>query len=505
MEAQILRLRHAERWPVGTIASQLYVHHGAVERVLQEEGLPKAPKLRASIADSYLPFISETLEKYPKLTAKRLWSMAHDRGYPGTSLPHFRLIVARFRPRPPAEAYLRLQTLPGLEAQVDWAHFGKVLVGKAQRHLMAFVMVLSWSRAIFLKFFFGQHLSNFLRGHEAAFHSFGGVPRIVLLDNLKSAVIQRVGDAIRFHPTYLEFSGHWRFEPRPVAVARGNEKGRVERAIQFVRTAFFPARAWKDLDDLNRQAEEWAQGEAMDRRWVQDPSRTVRDVFEEERTKLLPLVEHPYPSDERVEVSVGKCPYVRFDLNDYSVPHEHVERTLVVFGDLKRVRILYGAQVLAEHPRSWDKGRQIEDPAHVESLVRWKSRARKGRGTAQLGEAAPSSTKLLGELALRGQNLGTAVSMLLRLLDTYGAEELESAVKEALSRGVPHPHAVRQALERRREERGKPAALPLDLPDDPRVRGLMVTPHSLSTYDQLTEESNDDKDTTESTDNPKRT
>lgn len=498
-EAQILRLHHAERWPTGTIASQLDVHHDAVERVLSEEGLPKTPAQRPSIADVYVPFISQTLQKYPTLTATRLWSMARERGYPGRSLPHFRQIVSRFRPRAPAEAYLRLQTLPGVEAQVDWAHFGKTFVGKAQRLLMAFVMVLSWSRAIFLRFFYGQQLSNFLRGHESAFEAFGGVPRTVLLDNLKSAVLQRVGDAIRFHPTYLDFSGHWRFEARPVAVARGNEKGRVERAIQYVRTSFFPARSWRDLDDLNRQAQEWTQGEAMARAWREDPQRTVRDAFQEERGKLLPLAEEGYPTDERVEVSVGKCPYVRFDLNDYSVPHSHVKRTLVVFADLARVRILQGTEVIAEHARSWDKGRQIENPAHVEALVRWKSRARKGRGTARLSEAAPSATALLGEMALRGQNIATAVSMLLRLLETYGAEELEGALKEALARGVPHPHAVRQALERRREERGKPAALPLDLPEDPRVRGLVVKPHSLSTYDQLTEESTDGKNNSEST------
>ena len=107
---------------------------------------------------------------------------------------------------------------------------------------MAFVMVLSHSRQIFLRFFPDARMENFLRGHVAAFTAWGGVPRVLLYDNLKSAVLERRGDAIRFHPTLLGFAGQYRYEPRPVAVARGNEKGRVERAIRYVRDAFFAAR-----------------------------------------------------------------------------------------------------------------------------------------------------------------------------------------------------------------------------------------------------------------------
>ena len=89
---------------------------------------------------------------------------------------------------------------------------------------MAFVIVLSFSRRIFLRFFLDAKMANFLRGHEAAFQAWGGLARTLLYDNLKSAVLERQGDAIRFHPTLLEFAAHYRFEPRPVAVARGNEK-----------------------------------------------------------------------------------------------------------------------------------------------------------------------------------------------------------------------------------------------------------------------------------------
>jgi transposase len=498
LEAQILRLHHAEKWPPGTIAEQLGLHHSVVERVLARAGIPKAARCRPSKVDPYVPFIIETFKKYPRLTASRLYYMVRERGYRGSE-SHFREIVRRYRPRQAPEAYLRLKTLPGVQCQVDWGHFGRVAVGKAKRLLMAFVMVLSYSRAIFLRFFFGQHTSNFLRGHQAAFSFFGGTSRVILYDNLKSAVLERIGDAIRFNPILLKFCGHYRYEPRPVAPGRGNEKPRVERAIRFIRSRFFAARRWKDIDDLNRQAETWCRGEAMERRWPEDPRKTVGEAFEQEKGQLLALPEEPFPTDERLEVSVGKTPYLRFDLNDYSVPHTLTRKTLVVSASLDEVRILDGTKVVATHRRSFDKGDEIEDPRHIEELVEAKRKARKGRGIDRLNRAAPATRALLTQLAERGQNLGAAVSMLLRLLATYGAEELQTAVEEALQKEVPHPHAVRHALERRRQERGQPAAIPLALPDDPRIRDLTVRPRSLSSYDKIQETTDDDTDDTDPT------
>ena len=114
---------------------------------------------------------------------------------------------------------------------------------------MAFVAVLSWSRAIYLQFFLGMQTQNFLRGHAAAFEHWGGVPRTVLYDNLKSAVLERQGRAIVFNPLLLDLAAHYHMELRPVAPYRGNEKGRVERAIRFIREAFEPGRTFKDLAD----------------------------------------------------------------------------------------------------------------------------------------------------------------------------------------------------------------------------------------------------------------
>ena len=224
LQARILRCYHVEKWRVNTIAVQLGVHHGTVQRVLVQAGLPvPGATQRASSLDPYVPFLLQTLQRYPRLTAAALYSMVTERGYRG-SASHFRYRVSLLRPRPAAEAYLRLRTLPGEQAQCDWGHFGHLTIGRARRPLMAFVMVLSYSRAIYLRFFLEARLGSFLRGHAEAFSAWGGCPRVILYDNLKSAVLERQSDAIRFNPQLLAFATHYRFEPRPVAVGRGNEK-----------------------------------------------------------------------------------------------------------------------------------------------------------------------------------------------------------------------------------------------------------------------------------------
>ncbi|MGH9360591.1 MAG: IS21 family transposase [Thermoanaerobaculia bacterium] len=489
-EALIVRLYHTERWRVGTIARQLGIHHGTVRRVLKKIGALRKEAPRPSLIDPYVPFLLDTLKSYPEVTAARLHAMVKERGYAGAA-DHFRHLIADLRPPPPAEAYLRLKTLPGEEAQADWGHFGTLQVGKATRPLWGFVMTLSYSRRIFLRFYPGASMAYFLDGHVGAFETWAGSPRVVLYDNLKSVVLERVREAIRFHPEILRLAAHYRFEPRPVAVARGNEKGRVERAIRYIRGAFFKARPWRDLEDLNLQAKAWSEGESLERRWPEDRTLSVREAFAVERPKLLGLPGDLFPVEERREVAVGKTPYVRFDLNDYSVPPERVRRTLVVLATLAEVRIVDESEVVARHPRSYDREERIEDREHLERLVEAKRAAHKSRGIDRLARAAPSTEELLSRMARRGTPLGYPVRVLLELLDTYGAAELETGVVEALANDVPHPHAVRHLIEKKRKREGQGPCLPLPLPPDPRLREITVTPASLKPYDLLKERGDD--------------
>jgi transposase len=490
-EAEIVRLYHGERWPIGTIAGQLGLHHTTVQRVLLQTGVdPKTVAPRPSIVDPFVPFIVEQLQKYPELRSTRVFSMLKERGYSGGP-DHIRRVVGRLRPKKPAEAFQRLRTMPGEQAQVDWAHFGKLQIGRALRPLWAFVMVLSYSRRIFLRFFPGAAMPFFVRGHVEAFAEFGGVPRVLLYDNLKSAVVERRGDAIRFHPTLLALSAHYRFEPRPVAVARGNEKGRVERAIRYVRDAFFAARSYSDLADLNRQAAQWTTTTALERSWIEDRSRTVHDAFDEEHGRLRPLPNDCFPAHERLEVEVGKTPYVRFDLNDYSVPHDRTHRTLVVFADLDELRIVEGNVVVATHPRCWDRGQQIEQADHIERLIHEKRLAREHRALDRLARAARSSTAFLRIVAERHQNVGNATRQLIQILDEIGAPELEEALVEVLEGSTVHVGAVRQIVDRRRSARGLPPPVSIPVARSQHAN-LVITPHLLATYDALKQEKTHD-------------
>ena len=489
LEAQILRYYHVEQWRINTIARQLRVHHSTVQRVLAQAGLPRiGVAARASAVDPYVVFITETLTRFPTLTASRLFVMVRARGYRG-SASQFRHRVALLRPRRVAEAYLRLRTLPGEQAQVDWAHFGHLVIGRARRPLMAFVMVLSYSRAIYLRFFLDARMASFLAGHTGAFDAFGGVARVLLYDNLKSAVLERHAEAIRFHPTLLAFAAHHRYEPRPVAPARGNQKGRVERAIRYARDAFFAARRFTDLADLNAQAAAWCAGQAAERACPEDPSLSVGSALAQEQPLLLPLPADAFAQHERLEVHIGKTPYARFDLNDYSVPPAYVQRTLSVLADPERVRICDGPAVLASHVRSYDRGAQIEDPAHLEALLDHKRAGRQHRVTDALVRAVPSIRALFAGAAARGYNLGSVTAALQRLRQQCTITELREAVDEALARDVPHPNAVRLALERHREQRGQPPATVVTLPEHVQRRDVIVTPHALDSYDQLTTES----------------
>jgi transposase len=488
VEVSILRVHHAEKWPVGTIAKELQVHHTTVQRVLCQAGVEAsvvAP--RKSKTDPYLPFIQEQLQKYPTLCASRLFQMVKERGYCGGP-DHFRRVVGRVRPKKVKEAFQRLRTLAGEQAQVDWAYFGKLKVGRAVRPLWAFVMVLSYSRQVFLQFYPGASMPFFLCGHGEAFQFFGGVPRVLLYDNLKSVVTARHGDAIQFHPTVLELSAHYRFEPRPVAVARGNEKGRVERTIRYVRDSFFAGREFSGLAELNCQAGLWTTQLSAQRPWAEDKTRTVSEVFDEERLVLLPLPVAPFPTDEQTVVKIGKTPYARFDLNDYSIPHDFTQQSLMVVADQQTVRLLHGTQLLATHPRSWDRGQQIEDPAHLARLTAEKSRAREHRGLDRLTKSVRSGREFLREVGNRHGNLGRTVQQLLELLDTHSATDLQAALIGALEHNTVHIGAVRQILDQIRSNRGLPPPVTMVMATHVANRDVVVTPHPLATYDSLTKE-----------------
>ncbi len=483
---EIRRLYTVEGWRKHTIACHLGIHHGTVSRALDRAGLlPEGePRRRRSMLDPYVEFVRKTFEHYPQLPVAELYEMVRRRGYPGgPDYFRHRIRLLGLRPRRAPEAFLELRTLPGEQAQVDWAYFGKRQVEGGWRRLWAFVMVLSYCRLIFLRFFYDARLPSFLSGHVEAFAFFGGVARTSLYDNLKSAVLERRGSAIRFHPRLLELADHYGFDPRPVAPRRGNEKGRVERAIRFLRTSFFPLRQTWSLEALNRDAQTWCRERSAQRRWPQDRRRSVEQAYLEEQAHLLPLPAEPFPCHETVIAQLRRSPYARFDANRYSVPHDRIQRPVTLLADLEKVRIFDRQELITEHARCWGKQQILEHPEHLAKLWKSKRQARVHRGQDRLLRAVPQAEELLSELARRQRHLATAVTRLLRLLEAFGAEELHAAVAEALEKGSPHPETVRLILDRRRQQRHAKPPIAIELPDDPRVRNLVVTPHDLADYD----------------------
>jgi transposase len=484
--ANIRRLHFAEQWTVGTIAAQLGVHHEAVERALAVGtggDTVLARRMPTSVLDAYKPFIRETLEKYPRLTATRVFHMVKSRGYEGSYITVKRY-VRRTRPTARAEAYFRRETLPGEEAQVDWGLFGKLLVGNALRSLCCFVMVLSWSRAIFARFYFDMTMESFLRGHAAAFSALGGVPRVALYDNLKSVVLERHGDAVRFHPRLLELAGHYHFAPKPCAPYRGNEKGKVERTIRYLRDSFFAARRFTGLVDLNAQLATWVAEVAMVRPWPGGPGGgRVAEMLGEERPRLLPLPEGAFSCDVVRPVTSGKTPYIRFDGNDYSVPPTLVRKPLTLLASEDAVRLVDGTTEVARHVRSYDKGARVDEPAHLEALAGLKRRAAELGARDVLRATLKNAAPFIEALAVTGRALGTETSRLLRLLREYGPREVDAALAEAMARQALSASSVAHLLDTRARRHKRLPGIDVVVPES--VRHVHVTPHALADYDEL--------------------
>jgi transposase len=487
--AQIRHLFHAEHWKMGTIAAELHLHPDTVRAALDTDRFRSQPRLRDRLTDPYLDFLRQTLQQYPRLRATRLYQMIRLRGYAG-SVNQLRRVVAELRP-PQREAFLRLRTFPAEQAQADWAHFGEVTWGRARRRLSGFVLTLSYSRALWVEFFLDQSLESFLLGHVHAFQDWGGAPRNLETDNLRSVVLERRGDAIHFHPRFLELSAHYHFAARPCAPARGNEKGRVERAIQYVRHSFFAARPFTTLADFNRQALDWRNQVAHQRPWPGDDSRTVAQVFAEEQPHLLPLPAHPFSSDLTRTVYADKTLCVRFDLNDYSVPPRALGRALTLVASPTTVRLLDGATEIASHRRSYDRHQLVEDPAHRQALLEQKRKALGSTASGRLAVLVPESQAFLEAACQRGESTARLTVQLLHLLDDYGAGELAAALREALDRQTPRLSSVAFILARRHRQLRRRVPLPVNLSRRPDLEDLAVSNPSLEAYDELSQDPDD--------------
>jgi len=483
VEVEISRLYFAEHWRVGTIATQLGVHADVVRRVvgLLEPRKPSPP--RPKLVDSYREYIGEILERYPRLCSTRLYDMLRDRGYEGSGRT-LRRYVATVRPAPKREAFLRVEPLVGEQAQVDWAHVGSVRVPGGTRALWLFVMVLSWSRALWGEFVLSLTVNSLLRSLSRAAEYFGGTTRQWLFDNPKTIVLGRHGDAVRFHPLLLDHAATYRAQPQLCAVRKANQKGKVERAIRYLRDRFLAGRTIHTREQGNALLAEFIESITLERRHPTRPGVTVRDCLNEERARLLPLPEPPPSCNRVLPVKIDKTAFARFETNRYSLPPAMACRTLSLIVDDERLRFVDNQTPVASHQRCWGKQRVIENPRHRQQLIEEKTAAAAPKGQDRLRTVVPNIDVLFERWLGAGKNIGSMTARTVKLLDLYGDDLFAAAAAQVIARGTHDPGALAILCEQARAAQKRPVPIDVTLSDS--VPDKDVIPHSLESYDEKT-------------------
>lgn len=483
-ENEIRRLHDVEKWKRGTIVAELGVHADVVDRVLDGGAAPALlPPPRPRLVDPYIDFIDQTLKAHPRLRATRIFDMLQLRGYEG-GIAVLRRHVAEVRPVPRGEVYLRTERLIGEQAQVDWAHVGSLAVTGGTRPLWVFVMVLAYSRAMWAELVFDLTVESLRRSLVRAVRFFEGVTRQWLFDNPKTVVLERHGDAVRYHPGLLEIAGALRVQPRLCRPARPTDKGGVERANRFLHDRFFAARAIASIEDGNRQLLDFIRDIANARPHPRFRDRSVAEVFVEEKERLLSLPAVLPETDFVVPASVDTTAFVRFGTNLYSTPPRYARsrEVLTLVASDTEVRLLDGEETVAKHERSWGKHQRIEDPAHRRELLEQKRAARTPKMRDRLLAEVPGIDALYTRWVDVGRNIGLMTARAGKLLELYGREILATAVTDVLARGLHDPGALALRCEEARRAADKPMPVTLEL--GAHVPDCDVIPHDLGNYDR---------------------
>jgi transposase len=481
VEAEIKRLFFVEHWPVGTIARQLEVHDDVVRRVtgLLSPRRVLPPRAPSPVAP-YEGFIAEQLAQWPTLRATRLYDMARERGYTG-SVGTLREHVALVRPRRQREVYLRVEPLIGEQSQIDWAHAGDLYIDGTKRTLWLFLIVLAWSRAMWGEFVLELSASSLARSLTRATAFFEGTTRQWLFDNPKNVVTERHGDRVRFHSQLAQLAAHYRVQARVCGVRKPNQKGRVERAIRYVRERFLAGRFINNVQDGNLAFLDFIEHTAHARPHPTLTGRTVASCFAEERGRLLAPPRNLPCTDVVLPVVVDKTAFVRFESNAYSVPPAFAQGTLTIAADDFQVRCLDQGVEVARHPRCFGKKRVIEDPAHRRALVEQKRGARESKGRDRLQLVTPHIDILYERWFNQGCNLGSMTTKVLRILDLYGAEIFSRAIDDVVAQDLHDPGAISIVCERLRKEHDTP--VPIEPVFGKHVTDREIVPHDLEGYD----------------------
>jgi len=347
------------------IAQKLGINRRTVHRYIKSKKTepiytPRQPK--PCLLDPYRDYIHGRLKVYPELTAIRLMEEIVPLGYKG-SYSTVKVFVRYQRPERPLSIETRFEVSPGEQAQADFAVF-KTSFGV----IYAFLVVLSWSRYLWVRFYYHQDQLTVLNGLQRAFISFGGVPKTVLFDRMKAAV-NRTGPDGRavFNEEMLRFAAHHGFRPKACQPYRAKTKGRVERAVSYLRQSFFYGRVFRDLDDLNKQVETWLTNTA-NCRLHGTTNETPISRIEQEAVCLKPLNMETYIPVIAIGRRISKDGYICYNGNEYSVPEGLGRAEVEVKASLKEIGLYQNDRLLAIHPVLDGRGKRYLAPGHRRKL-----------------------------------------------------------------------------------------------------------------------------------------
>jgi transposase len=475
---QIQDLHHHQGLNPSQIAQSLSLDPRTVAYWLaQERFRPRKETPRASKLDPFKAQIVQMLEKYP-YSAAQIWQRLKEQGFDG-GYSIVKAYVRRVRPtRQPA--FLKLAFAPGECAQVDWGSFGSVPVGQTTRRLSFFVMVLCYCRLMYVEFTVSQTMEHFLACHQHAFEAFGGVPQKVMVDNLKSAVLRRaLGQAPVFNPKYAAFAEHYGFDIVPCNVGKGNEKGRVENAVGYVKKNLLAGLDIADFAMLAPAAKHWLDTVANVRVHGQTRKPPL-ELWQSEKPYLSPLPAHPFDIATVSQVRASKQFRITLDTNRYSVPAHFAGQALTLKAYPDRLCIYRDNNLVARHLRSYDRHGDFEDPDHPKPLLEQRKKARDHQLFMRFLALSSQAETYYRQLEQRRLNPHHHVRKIVALSDTYGQVAVARAMDDAMHYGAFAADYITNLLEQR--ARFTPEASPLHLTRREDLLDIELTPPDLGLY-----------------------
>jgi transposase len=488
------RLYWSEHWPIRKIERQLNMGWKTIQKYLDAPAQSAAQRDRPSKLDPFKDIITEWLEKDPRVTAAVVEQKLRSLGYQGGH-SIVREYVRHTRPKvAPKRAFVRMEPLAGERFEVDWGHFGTLSYSGDTRKLYAFALVDAHSRMLYVEFTHSQSFATFARCHIHAFNALGGVARTIAYDNLATAVAEHDGRLVRFLPRFLGFARDYGFFPHACNPASGWEKGKVERAIGYLRQNFWPLREFTDLYEVNRQVRQWL-AEVANQRVHRETRERPLERFQPEALRPLPVIPDDYR--DASEALVHKDLRLPFDGNRYCVPHRYVGRRLTIKADSSSIAIYNRVEEVVSYARSWRRGQTFGAERFERILAEERPAARRSQAQQRLldsldGLCSRSMVEAyLRDMADTDRSLGRQIQELLELMRQYGPEDIAGAIEKASAARAFGADYIANILRQQRSPRRPQPPLRLR---DPMLNQLVTDPISLLEYDAFILESGKETD-----------